>query len=942
MKLHFVQSPEAQDEAKRLMALNRNLIHARYGKLTVATDQDQTSGLYLLSHTDKRRIGEWNGRLGFNDEGIPYVSKDAALDCFMYVYSEIRDEKEIRKLWIKQKDLPTPEKWEAFKSRKHYRTVDTLPESDQLSPCGKECYTGRALFNHLFTVVDAEYVSASFIGNTPKVDKNGKILRNQKDERLILRPGTSKTEKDKERIIVYKGKLIQGTLEKDSFGEGGSSLAPSFIYHEGYEGGQAKLTEYIEMMTRLGYAAHTHIGYTMGVSDVGVYLPKTKEYMNDLYDKYSEKLTQVNKSWRDKSYAKYAETERAKMFASLDPVGFVNEMIVNLATEYEDLILEPIEDEQGAGNSMQIAVRSRARGEDSNVRQMGGSFGMVLVGGNRMTSGINNHRVLSHFPLMKDGEKQDIDHPQHTGFVQSGYSTGMDPTEYWMTSTAGRRSSVESGQGQIAVSGYLERKMIKAMESIVVNDLKQSVNIRTGRIISPLVGDDGLKAYHIRGAHKDVNTDGFTITLQPLLFEFECKHGKPLEEVHIGDFKEHSCSECSKGNNIEGFLNTLGTLEGIHPSKNSTDVLLRVLSVREMTLPNVKKMAKKFHAFWQDSLCRTGEAIGATAGACLGEPATQAALRTFHFAGKMSFQGSVKRTRQILESPLSDSIKIDNPQTLVALRKEFDNEEMAAKIASVCRVVTGKQVISIIRYDIGSMSLIVQFDPEAFKLFKLDKSKNVVETQIKKSIQVNSDIMNDLHIEEPYIIKINTTDVADLLRAKESILSAELSGITGANIIYISKHKDFGNRHTLDIRGASASMLNNLVRRMGKYLEIEEIRTNNIPWVYKNFGLEAALWQIEQELWFQMNGKGGVGEYDYRYVRTICDLMGEEGVVSGLGPQGLGSYGNYSVMAACSLERIPEAVMGGSVMGNFDNLQGPAEAIVAGATVLVGDYVPKG
>ena len=98
MKLHFVQSEEAIDEAKRLMQLDKNIIHARYGKLTVATDQDQTSGLYLLSHTDKRRRNEWNSRtgLGFTDEGIPYISKSLAISAFTYVFSEIRNEKELK------------------------------------------------------------------------------------------------------------------------------------------------------------------------------------------------------------------------------------------------------------------------------------------------------------------------------------------------------------------------------------------------------------------------------------------------------------------------------------------------------------------------------------------------------------------------------------------------------------------------------------------------------------------------------------------------------------------------------------------------------------------------------------------------------------------------------------------------------------------------------
>ena len=73
----------------------------------------------------------------------------------------------------------------------------------------------------------------------------------------------------KERIIVIdNGKLLQGTLEKNALGAGDGSIGASFIYHEGYDKGQAKLVEFIEMATRLGLMAHRAIGFTMGVQDV--------------------------------------------------------------------------------------------------------------------------------------------------------------------------------------------------------------------------------------------------------------------------------------------------------------------------------------------------------------------------------------------------------------------------------------------------------------------------------------------------------------------------------------------------------------------------------------------------------------------------------------------------------------------------------------------------
>ena len=50
--------------------------------------------------------------------------------------------------------------------------------------------------------------------------------------------------------------------------------------------------------------------------------------------------------------------------------------------------------------------------------------------------------------------------------------------------------------------------------------------------------------------------------------------------------------------------------------------------------------------------------------------------------------------------------------------------------------------------------------------------------------------------------------------------------------------------------------------------------------------------------------------------------------------------GNYSILSACSTEGIPNSLVGGAVMGNFDDLNGPAEAIVTGAVPKIGDYAP--
>ena len=230
-----------------------------------------------------------------------------------------------------------------------------------------------------------------------------------------------------------------------------------------------------------------------------------------------------------------------------------------------------------------------------------------------------------------------------------------------------------------------ERKMIKALEPLVVNDRKQVVNVRTGRILSPLVGEDGLAPYHIRGSHKDTNTDGHIITTQPLLFQYNCKHGFPLEQAHVGQYPEHKCEQCEKDSDFSKFEDELTKHSGYKVSPKAVEHIKKKIAGREVDAATLRKMAKSLHNFTQDSICRTGEAIGATAGGCLGEPATQAALRTFHFAGKMSFQGSVDRLKQMLESPATAKFNLYNARTTFALAEEYQNPSWARKLAAVCR-----------------------------------------------------------------------------------------------------------------------------------------------------------------------------------------------------------------------------------------------------------------
>ena len=217
---------------------------------------------------------------------------------------------------------------------------------------------------------------------------------------------------------------------------------------------------------------------------------------------------------------------------------------------------------------------------------------------------------------------------------------------------------------------------------------------------------------------------------------------------------------------------------------------------------------------------------------------------------------------------------------------------MAEKMATICRSITAEMIIDAVEYDLQSNLLMVEFNSENVRNLGLTGAANVTSNQLRMALTQESVDLGQVKImtkgirwDAPYVVSLPNASKEAMLRAKETIMSAKVSGITNAASVSIAKAKDqIDGKLTLDIRDASNETLNALVNHLSDYLDLSQIETNNLGWIYRNFGLEACLWMFHKELDFQMNGPGGVGEYDVRYIRMIADLMGEEVNPWDLGP----------------------------------------------------------
>jgi DNA-directed RNA polymerase subunit A' len=136
----------------------------------------------------------------------------------------------------------------------------------------------------------------------------------------------------------------------------------------------------------------------------------------------------------------------------------------------------------GTDNNVMLMAIAKARGNFLQFVQTNMLLGQQAVRGKRPSRGYNG-RVL---PYMKKNDKS----PIAKGFVTSSYSTGLKPIEFFMHAM-GSRDSAMSKSLVIAQSGYLQRRLVNAMQDFYVDE-NLSVKDASGSLIQTIYGGDGI------------------------------------------------------------------------------------------------------------------------------------------------------------------------------------------------------------------------------------------------------------------------------------------------------------------------------------------------------------------------------------------------------------------------------------------------------------------
>jgi len=133
-------------------------------------------------------------------------------------------------------------------------------------------------------------------------------------------------------------------------------------------------------------------------------------------------------------------------------------------------------------NNIKKMVTAGSKGSYINISQIIACVGQQNVEGKRIPFLFKN-RTLPHF--IKDDYG-----PESRGFVENSYLRGLTPQEFFFHAMGGREGLIDTAV-KTSETGYIQRRLVKAMEDVMVK-YDSTVRNSLGDVIQFVYGEDGM------------------------------------------------------------------------------------------------------------------------------------------------------------------------------------------------------------------------------------------------------------------------------------------------------------------------------------------------------------------------------------------------------------------------------------------------------------------
>ncbi|KAK9691541.1 hypothetical protein RND81_09G203000 [Saponaria officinalis] len=330
----------------------------------------------------------------------------------------------------------------------------------------------------------------------------------QETETGFLTPGDT-------RVLIERGELLTGTLCKKTLGASTGSLI-HVIWEEVGPDAACKFLGHTQWLVNYWLLQH---GFSMGIGDT-IADAATMEIINETISKAKSEVKNLIRAFQEKQLEPEPGRTMKESFENR-----VNQVLNKARDDAGSFAQKSLSE----SNNLKAMVTAGSKGSFINISQMTACVGQQNVEGKRIPFHFAN-RTLPHFTKDDYG-------PESRGFVENSYLRGLTPQEFFFHAMGGREGLIDTAV-KTSETGYIQRRLVKAMEDIMVK-YDGTVRNSLGDVIQFLYGEDGMDAVWIESQKLDslkMKKSEFDKTYK---YEFDAENWEPdyISNDHVDDLK---------------------------------------------------------------------------------------------------------------------------------------------------------------------------------------------------------------------------------------------------------------------------------------------------------------------------------------------------------------------------------------------------------------------
>jgi DNA-directed RNA polymerase beta' subunit len=269
-------------------------------------------------------------------------------------------------------------------------------------------------------------------------------------------------------IEIIDGKYIRGQMDKGILGSGTKGL----IHRSCNDFGNMAAAQFVDDLQNIVTEYMKQSAFSVGISDL-ITDEKTSdkivsiitEKKNDVKNTIDQVMIGVFENTSGKSNQEEFETKVSNILNKAQGDAS-KEAFKNLSKD----------------NRFVVMVDAGSKGSKLNIQQMTACLGQQTVDGRRIPYGFE-HRTLPHYTKYDDSAIA-------RGFVESSFINGLSPQELFFHAMGGRVGLIDTAV-KTSTTGYIQRRLIKALEDLMVN-YDMTIRTNKNKIVQFSYGDDSV------------------------------------------------------------------------------------------------------------------------------------------------------------------------------------------------------------------------------------------------------------------------------------------------------------------------------------------------------------------------------------------------------------------------------------------------------------------